>query len=284
MLLFKKVSDLQTYLTHARISGKTISFVPTMGALHEGHLSLVRLAKKETGLCVCSIFVNPTQFNDPKDLEKYPRTPVADIALLNDAACDVLFMPPVEEVYPPGLDVSLALDFNGLDLPMEGAHRPGHFAGMAKVVKRLLDLVQPERLYMGQKDFQQFSIVRHLIDRLEMPIEIVCCPTLREPDGLAMSSRNVRLTPEQRTLAPLIYRTLQEAKAKFATLPPRQIEAEALASLRVPGMMSPEYFEIVDGKTLRPVEAYDSVEFVVACTAARVGEIRLIDNIIFKND
>ena len=282
MLIFKKVADLQAWLNGERNTGKSIGFAPTMGALHDGHLDLVRMAKKECDRAVVSIFVNPTQFNDPKDLEKYPRTPEKDAALLIGVDCDVLFIPPVEEVYPPGLDLTVHLDFGQLDQVMEGEFRPGHFKGMATVVNRLLDIVQPLRLYMGQKDFQQLTIVRNMLAQLHSPVELVMCPTRREADGLAMSSRNVRLSPAMRAAAPVIYQTLVWAKETFPEQAATAVRASATARLSEAGLR-PEYFDIVDGITLQPVERWQDSDFVVACTAAFAEEVRLIDNLIFKS-
>lgn len=281
MLLFKKVADLQAWLNAERSKGQRVGFAPTMGALHDGHLELIRMAKRDGCLAVASIFVNPTQFNDPKDLEKYPRLPEKDTALLLSADCDALFMPPVEEVYPPGINLTIDLDFRQLDKVMEGKFRPGHFKGMATVVHRLLDIVQPQRLYMGQKDFQQLSIVRDMIRQLQMPVELVMCPTMREPDGLAMSSRNMRLSPEMRAIAPVIYQTLQWAKTAFEKKPASEVQAEAMQRLTVAGL-KPEYFDIVDGISLLPVLHRADSNFVVACTAAFAGEVRLIDNLVLK--
>ncbi|MBI5915873.1 MAG: pantoate--beta-alanine ligase [Bacteroidetes bacterium] len=281
MLLFKKTTDLQRYLSACRAEGTSVGFVPTMGALHDGHVSLIRQSVATTRCTVCSIFVNPTQFNEAKDLEKYPRTPEKDILLLMGAGCHVLFMPEVDEVYPDGQKTPLDIDFGYLAQPMEGTHRPGHFEGMAQVVRRLLDIVQPAELFMGQKDFQQFAIVRHMLEQLRSPIKLTMCPTIREADGLAMSSRNMRLTPEQRALAPLIFQTLGNAKANMTTLFAEQIKKEAMLALSVPGIV-PEYFEMVDGRTLRPVGVFEDHEMVVACTAVRVGEVRLIDNLVMK--
>lgn len=284
MYIFQNVADLQHWHRQERQAGKTIGFAPTMGALHEGHLALIRMAKGDCDLAVASIFVNPTQFNDPKDLEKYPRMPEQDTALLIGAHCDALFMPPVSEVYPPDLgDIRVTLDFGVLDKVMEGEFRPGHFQGMATVVKRLLDIVEPDRLYMGQKDYQQLSIVRDMLRQLHSPIELVMCPTLREPDGLAMSSRNLRLTPEFRAAAPVIYQTLLQAGADLPTRDARAVEVAALQRLREAGLR-PEYFDVVDGVTLQPVRAYGDSDFIVACTAAFAGEIRLIDNMVLKRE
>ena len=280
MVIFNKIYDLQYWLAIERRAGNTIGFVPTMGALHEGHLTLVEQAHKTCKQVVVSIFVNPAQFNDPKDLERYPRTPEHDISLLTDIGCDVLFMPEVAEIYPPGKDLTLHLDFGQLDHVMEGHFRPGHFDGMATVVKRLLDIVQPHQLFMGQKDFQQLSIVREMLRLLGSPIELVMCPTIREPDGLAMSSRNTRLTPEMRAVAPVIFQTLNEVRIRFQTENAPQLQAWAMRQLADAGLR-PEYFEIVDGITLRPVSLSDHKDLVVACVAAWAGNVRLIDNLIF---
>lgn len=281
MFIFKKVADLQGWLNAERASGRSIGFAPTMGALHDGHLDLVRMAKRECDRAVVSIFVNPTQFNDPKDLEKYPRTPEKDTALLISAGCDALFMPPVEEVYPPGKDFKINLNFRQLDKVMEGVFRPGHFEGMASVVNRLHDIVHPHRLYMGQKDFQQLTIVRDMLRQLHSPIELVMCPTRREADGLAMSSRNVRLSPDMRAAAPAIYQTLQWAKTAFESQDAATVQAQALEKLTRAGL-KPEYFDIVDGISLLPVPRRADSDFIVACIAAFAGEVRLIDNLILK--
>ncbi|MCB0637818.1 MAG: pantoate--beta-alanine ligase, partial [Lewinella sp.] len=202
MYLFQGVSQLQRHLAAERVNNRTVGFVPTMGALHEGHLALVRQSLAENQVTVCSIFVNPTQFNDSDDLKKYPRTPGKDLEKLAMVGCDVAFLPNVAEVYPPGLDTALPLDLAGLDRSLEGAHRPGHFAGVVQVVKRFLDLVEPHRLYLGQKDFQQQLIIRHMVQALNLPVKVLTVPTVREPDGLAMSSRNTLLDPAIRPAAP----------------------------------------------------------------------------------
>lgn len=281
MLIFKKVGDLQAWHQQMRAAGRTIGFAPTMGALHQGHLELVRLSKRAGEVAVASIFVNPTQFNDPKDLEKYPRTPERDIQLLISADCDALFMPTVEEVYPAGQNMTLRMDFRHLERVMEGVFRPGHFEGMATVVNRLLNIVQPHRLYMGQKDFQQLSIVRDMLRQLRSPIELVMCPTVREPDGLAMSSRNTRLTTDMRAIAPAIYDTLIWARAELPRQPAAAIEAAAMQRLTEAGLR-PEYFEVVDGVSLLPVQHWADSPFIVACTAAFAGDVRLIDNLVLR--
>jgi pantoate--beta-alanine ligase len=283
MLVFKTVAALQSWVQRKRAGGALIGFVPTMGALHDGHLELVRLAKRAGDLAVASIFVNPTQFNDPGDLKKYPRTPGRDLEMLLSVHCDAVFMPSEEEIYPPGRDISVNIDLGILDKVMEGAFRPGHFKGMMTVVKRLLEIVQPDNLYMGQKDFQQLTIVANMIWELGLDVQLVMCHTVREHDGLAMSSRNVRLSPEQRRLAPLIYKTLQEARSHILQQPVSLIAAQAVEQLSAAGFR-PEYFEIVDGYTLQTVSGPSESDLIVACVAAWLGEVRLIDNLILKND
>lgn len=284
MLLFKQVETLQRFLTSEKRKGHTIGFVPTMGALHEGHLALVRKARSENALSVCSIFVNPTQFNEASDLDAYPRLPGPDLEALSSVGNDVVLMPSVEEVYPTGKGGGAPVDLAGLDEPMEGAFRPGHFAGVAQVVNRLLDIVQPHRLYMGQKDYQQAAIIGHLLRETGRPTELRVHPTIREADGLAMSSRNLRLTPDHRERAPIIYRTLQWVREAYLTGEPvPQIEQEALKRLDQPGFRS-EYVQIVDGITLRPAGTPDNHQIVVACLACWAGSVRLIDNLILKDN
>lgn len=281
MYLFQGVSALHAHLRTERVNNRTVGFVPTMGALHEGHLALVRQSLAENQVTVCSIFVNPTQFNDPADLEKYPRTPGKDLELLASVGCNVAFLPSVDEVYPPNLAPMPDIDLAGLDQGLEGAHRPGHFAGVVQVVQRFLDLVEPHRLYLGQKDFQQQLIIRHVVRGLEPPLKVVTVPTVREPNGLAMSSRNVRLPAEVREQAGLIHQTLEQAKDKLETEAPRAVEAWALRHLdQAP--FRPEYFCFVDGTNLQPVHQSGMHDTVVACTAVWAGEVRLIDNLLVK--
>jgi pantoate--beta-alanine ligase len=282
MLVFKKNEDVQDWVDAEKKFGQSIGFAPTMGALHEGHLDLVRLSAQQGNRTVVSIFVNPTQFNDPKDLEKYPRTPGKDLELLLQTSCDVVYMPDVEAVYPPGEDVSLHLDFGSLDKTMEGAFRPGHFAGMATVVHRLLHIVQPDFLYMGQKDYQQLSIVRDMIRQLHLPVDLVMVPTRREADGLAMSSRNVRLTPDMRAVAPVLYQTLQEIRKRLPASTAPALQLWAMDQLRSAGL-EPEYVDIVDGITLLPIENYSDSDHIVVCAAAKAGAVRLIDNVVVNS-
>lgn len=283
MKIFRKVEDLQTCLEQERAAGRHIGFAPTMGALHDGHLELIRMAKRDETFTVASIFVNPTQFNDPKDLEKYPRMPEKDAELLLSVHCDALFMPTVEEVYPPGKDLTLHLDFGALATVMEGEFRPGHFQGMATVVNRLLDIVKPDKLYMGQKDYQQLCIVRNMIGQLQLPVELVMCPTVREADGLAMSSRNLRLTPDMRAAAPIIYASLQALKTEFKKEPAAVVIQKATDRIAGAGLR-PEYVEVVNGITLQRVQNWHDAELIVVCVAAFAGEIRLIDNLVVKGN
>lgn len=283
MLLFKQVADLSHFLQSEKNAGKSIGFAPTMGALHEGHLSLIRQTKKENDCSVCSIFVNPTQFNEASDLEKYPQTPGKDIDLLISVGCDVLFMPMVEQVYPSGQKSDLKFDFGNLDKVMEGEHRPGHFEGVAQVVQRLLDIVQPHNIYMGQKDFQQFTIIQSMLNQTKSETKLKVCPIIREEDGLAMSSRNVRLRPDLRKKATLIHQMLLEAKEKSKTQSPVETKKNAIEKLTLPDFR-PEYFEIADGNTLMPVDNFEDSNYVVACAAVWVGDVRLIDNMILKKD
>ena len=282
MYLFKKVNDLQKYLDKLRNEGNTIGLVPTMGALHKGHVSLIEKSKIDNDCTVCSIFVNPTQFNEEEDLIKYPRTTAEDIQILTSYGSDVLFMPPVNEVYPEGLNTKVTLDFGQLDKTMEGEFRPGHFDGMVQVVNRLANIVEPTKMYFGQKDFQQYALVSNMLMQQKSDIEAVMCPIVREEDGLALSSRNVRLTSDHRKRATIIYKTLLEAKSLIKENTSREVEEIAFKSLSVDGF-KPEYFEIVDGYDLTPVTDFDESDFIVACTAVWAGDVRLIDNMILKN-
>lgn len=285
MYLFKSVRDLNAYLEPYRDKNRSIGFVPTMGALHEGHLSLVRRSLEESQSTVCSIFVNPTQFNEPNDLKHYPRSPESDLEMLYQVGCQAVFMPTVEEVYPNGQapGSTQQLDFGPLATVLEGAHRPGHFRGVAQVVKRLLDIVKPDRLFMGEKDYQQLLIVREMVRQTGISTEVIGCPTVREADGLAMSSRNQRLSPKQREQAAAIYRTLQQAADWATQLPPRKVEEKAMASLREAGL-NPEYFELAETRQLKQVEDVQTSDEVLALAAARIGGIRLIDNYLLKGN
>ncbi|GAA4467527.1 pantoate--beta-alanine ligase [Nemorincola caseinilytica] len=279
MFIFKKVGDLDEYLQKRRADGDKIGFVPTMGALHEGHISLVARCKADGVLSVCSIFVNPTQFNDKNDLARYPVSTEADMELLLRAGCDVLFLPDVSEIYPGGEDKAPVYDFGYLDTILEGAQRPGHFKGVGQVVARLLQIVRPQKLYMGQKDYQQCMVVRRLLQIMGTDTELEICPIIREADGLAMSSRNRRLTEPQRTLAGIIYQCLVSIQAKQGTDNFALVRKECEELLRAKGL-TPEYVSLADARDLRLLDNYEHNTLMVALIAARMGDIRLIDNIL----
>ncbi len=283
MQLFTIFSNLTEFLDTEKQAGHKIAFIPTMGALHEGHISLIELGKKYADITVCSIYVNPSQFNNDDDLKKYPRSFDSDARLLEQVKCDVLFMPDDGEIYPPGLDTTIHLNLANLDQEMEGRFRPGHFKGMLQVVKRLLDIVHPDYLLMGQKDYQQFSLVHHMIGQLQLPVQLIIGPTIREADGLAMSSRNQRLSIEDRKCANAIYKYLLELKSQLYTIAIEHLQNDFMTALKNAGL-KPEYLEIVDGFSLQKVIHPDQHECIVACVAAWVGDVRLIDNLILKGN
>jgi len=256
-----------------------VGFVPTMGALHEGHLSLVREAGKRSGIVIVSIYVNPTQFNDPEDLKKYPKTLDADIAMLNTVKPDALFIPENKDIYPEK-DTRI-FDFGILQNVMEGRHRSGHFNGVAQVVTKLFDLVQPQKAFFGEKDFQQLAIVKKLVELYKYPVEIVSCPIVREKDGLAMSSRNRLLTPEQRIHAPVIAKTLFSAVKLKPKMTPAELKKWVINTLNNDPLISVEYFEIVNSLDLTPVDSWNDPVPKTGCVAVKIGEIRLIDNVFF---
>ena len=279
MKILVSAAELRAYVTAARRAGQRLGLVPTMGALHRGHLALVRTALAATDAVVATVFVNPTQFNNPDDLRLYPRALEADTALLASAGCTALFAPPPEEVYPA--PAVLRFDFGPLEQVMEGAHRPGHFNGVATVVSKLLHLAQPHQAFFGQKDWQQLAVVRQLVADLSFEVEIVGCPTVREPDGLALSSRNRRLTPAGRAVAPLLHQVLQAAAAALAQgTAPAAVQAQALATLSDNPRFTPEYVEIADARTLQPLAAYNPAREAVICLAAHLDGVRLIDNVV----
>lgn len=275
MKILHKISDLQLELNSLKLNGKSIGFVPTMGALHEGHISLVEMARANNDVVVVSIFVNPIQFNNPDDLEKYPRTFETDAVLLEKASCDYIFYPSVNEMYPE--EETQKYNFGPLETVMEGAFRPGHFNGVAIVVKKLFDIVQAGHAYFGKKDFQQLTIIRKLVEIENIPIEIIAGETKREKDGLAMSSRNRRLTQEERKLAPQIYSTLQWIQSNKNKRKPLELEKDALK--RLSKDFKPEYFKIVDGHSLQAIEDWSDTDYPVVCVAALLGAVRLIDNL-----
>ncbi|GGA96652.1 pantoate--beta-alanine ligase [Puia dinghuensis] len=276
MILFKRAGDLGSWLEHQRKAGQTIGFVPTLGALHAGHISLITISKKSTALTVCSIFVNPTQFNDPKDFQKYPVTLEKDIPMLEKAGVDVLFLPDVAEMYPQGTTGLETYDLGPLETLLEGKYRPGHFQGVCQVMRRLLEMVRPDHLFMGSKDYQQCMVVQRLLETIGLPTTLHRCPILREADGLAMSSRNVRLTPDQRANATAIYRALTAIKTGYPAQPiPILIDA-ALHILEAGGFRV-DYVSVADARTLEPLPG-PSPDGAVALIAAFQGEVRLIDN------
>jgi pantoate--beta-alanine ligase len=279
MKQFTGIAETADYLKKQRAKGLTIGFVPTMGALHEGHMNLVRRAKRENDLTVCSIFVNPIQFNNKEDLVKYPRTLSRDLSMLEAEICDVVFTPETAEMYPEGGNTSLDIDFGMLDKVMEGKFRPGHFNGVAIVVKKLFDIVQPDHAYFGKKDFQQLAIIKHMVNMLELPVDIIPCETVRESDGLAMSSRNARLTDAERILASKIYEVLAKVKEKAGIIPVRELSHWAIKKIEEHKGMRVEYFEITDKDGLLPLENWIYKDRAVALTTVFLGEVRLIDNI-----
>lgn len=281
MKIFEKKEDLKRLLDTFSKKKKSIGFVPTMGALHDGHLALVQRAKKENDLVVCSIFVNPTQFNNREDLKKYPRTLKADIRKLESVKCDVLFAPDEKEMYPKNdPEKELEIDFGLLDKVMEGKFRPGHFKGVAMVVNKLFRIVMPQKAYFGEKDYQQLLIIKKMARLLKHRLRIVACATVREKDGLAMSSRNMRLTPEEREQAPFIYRVLKESKSLARKKnSARKLKEWAGKQFSANNYFKLEYFEIADAASLMPIKKWSDAGRAVICIAAYLGKVRLIDNI-----
>ena len=254
-----------------------IGFVPTMGALHAGHRSLVERARRECATVVVSVFVNPTQFNDKTDLKNYPRTPEADLRLLEEVGADYVFMPSVEEVYPE--PDTRTFDFVMIDKVMEGATRPGHFNGVAQVVSRLFDLVKPAKAYFGEKDFQQIAVIREMVRQLRIPVEIIPCPIVRGEDGLALSSRNTLLDTDHRTAAPYIYKVLKAAVEKSHQTTPDQLAAWVTAQVESNPLLKVIYFQVVDAATMQQVRTWEESPAIQGCIAVQAGDIRLIDNI-----
>lgn len=293
MIIIYSIEQLKNYLYNANKRQNIVGFVPTMGALHLGHISLINAAKAQCGLVVCSIFINPTQFNDLNDLQNYPKTFEADCKLLESAGCDIVFAPEISEMYTfEELELKKqniedknwangkTVDFGSLVKVMEGAHRPGHFNGVAQVVSKLFRIVKPDKAYFGQKDFQQLAVIRKMVNQLEMPIEIIACPIIRERNGLAMSSRNERLSISQRNTASLISKTLFEAKELQTVKTIPELKSWAENQLKSETQLELEYFEISDANTLQAIVDYQQAESAVACVALKIGNVRLIDNII----
>ena len=278
IILTNTISETRNTIQQQISEGKTIGFVPTMGALHEGHLTLIRQAANENDFVVVSIFVNPIQFNNPEDLAKYPRTLDDDLQKLEGSGCILVFAPSAEEMYPePDLT---EFDFGQLDKVMEGKFRPGHFNGVAIVVKRLFEIVTPTKAYFGEKDFQQLTILKKMVEMLQIPVNIVSCPIVREPDGLAMSSRNARLTSEERAEAPIIHKALSGVKENYSWFIPDGVKQLVRGEIAENHLFRVEYVDVVDAETLLPFEDWMDVEHAVVCVAAYIGSVRLIDNII----
>jgi len=284
MHIFKKASDIKQFIRNLKAEGHSVGFVPTMGAIHEGHLQLIKRAMSESDEVVVSIFVNPTQFDETSYFSHYPRNTIQDIFLLESIHCPVLFLPSEEEIYPDEILRKRKFDLGYLEKTMEGAHRPGHFQGVAQVISRLLDIIPADRLFLGQKDYQQVKVINRLIhDILNLPLEIVVCPTAREMDGLAISSRNIRLSQEERQAATILYKTLDWAQKASSQLTPKALKNKAMEMLmHVPEISEIGYFEIVNADTLSPVNSWGDSSRIIACLAVRMGEVRLIDNMFIK--
>ena len=280
MEVFSTIKTLREAVSTAKANGKTIGFVPTMGALHEGHLSLIRTAKEHCDTVVVSIFVNPIQFNNPEDLRTYPRTLEADCEKLQTVGCDMVLAPSVEEMYPE--PVTETYNFGELEAVMEGPQRPGHFSGVAVVVRRLFEIVEPAKAFFGEKDFQQLAIIRRLVEQLNLPLEIVPCPIVRADDGLALSSRNMRLSAEARKIAPQIYATLKKAVEQSQSQTIDELKHFVINTLKSFTVFDPEYFEIVNDTTLQPIANWSEARGVVGCIAVWLDGVRLIDVIRFR--
>lgn len=272
-------NELVSLIDNLKKEGKKIGFVPTMGALHEGHLSLVKECKNSSDITVVSVFVNPTQFNDPEDLKRYPRTLEKDVELLKTAGCDIVFAPSVEEIYPE--PDTRKFDFGYLETVMEGAKRPGHFNGVGQVVSRLFDIVSPEKAFFGMKDFQQVAIIKNMVQQLKYDIEIIPCPIIREENGLARSSRNALLDEDHKKNAPHIYATLKKARTFVPEMGVKELKEWITNEINSNPFLEIEYVEIVDDTTLKVIEDWSEPGIKVACVAVYAGKIRLIDNIVF---
>ncbi|HCE55214.1 MAG: pantoate--beta-alanine ligase [Lutibacter sp.] len=277
MLVIAEIKSLQQKIKSLK-NGATIGFVPTMGALHEGHLSLVEMAKKENDIVVVSIFVNPTQFDNADDLINYPKTIEKDLSLLKSFNCDIVFTPTPEEIYANNIQ-SKSFDFDGLEFQMEGKFRAGHFNGVGTIVERLFEIVKPHKAYFGEKDYQQIQIIRKMVEKKNLPVQIISCPIHREKDGLAMSSRNARLTEAQRKAAPFIYETLKKAKIQFGTKNASEVLKWVENEFRNHPLLNLEYVEIADEDTLLPIETKNLTKKYRAFIAVFAGKVRLIDNI-----
>ena len=283
MKVINKTSDLQAIIEQFKNDGKSIGLVPTMGALHKGHLSLVKNSISNNDITVVSIFVNPTQFNNPNDLASYPRTVEKDLELLQTVGCDVVFAPEADDIYSQSeTDSRFEFDFEGLDKVMEGKFRPGHFNGVVQIVSKLFDLVRPNRAYFGEKDFQQLAIIRLMTRRYNLPIEIVPCPIVREDSGLALSSRNSLLKDNEKQVASHIYAVLNESRQFVPQTEVEELKQCVIAAIEQKPELKVEYFDIVDGHTLKSIGKWDESDYVVGCITVFCGNVRLIDNICYK--
>ena len=278
MLIYTKTQEIVRFIAKQRESGLKLGFVPTMGALHAGHISLVEKAKRENDLVIVSIFVNPTQFNNPEDLKNYPRTPEDDHRKLKAAGADLLFEPSVDEIYTHGLQEGKVIDLGKLEHVLEGAHRPGHFKGVVQVVSRLFEIVQPHKAYFGEKDYQQLAVIRKMTSALHDPIEIIGCETMREESGLAMSSRNLRLSPEERETATQIYKAMKYVRDNHKKLGASVALKNAIDTINSHPPLKVEYLEIADAEDLQPIEIADNNKKVRVFAAVFCGKVRLIDN------
>ena len=275
MLVVETIKELKQELE--KYNSKNIGFVPTMGALHDGHISLVKRSVEENDVTVVSVFVNPTQFNDKADLERYPRTEEADKKLLEAAGCDIVFMPQVEEMYPE--EDTRVFNFGSIETVMEGKYRPGHFNGVAQIVSKLFYAVEPTRSYFGEKDFQQVAIIRDMVRQLELPVEIIACPIIREESGLARSSRNELLSAEERKKAALISQVLSKSVNFAKDMSVEEVKNWVIDQFKVDDVFKMDYYDIVDGNTLQSVSSWEDSDYIVGCIAIYCGKIRLIDNI-----
>ncbi|MBK5719497.1 pantoate--beta-alanine ligase [Dysgonomonas sp. Marseille-P4677] len=279
MNLINTVKGVQEMVTSLRKEGKSIGFVPTMGALHEGHLSLVKQCISDNDICIVSIFVNPTQFNNKEDLLKYPRNLEKDCLYLEKAGVHIVFAPSVEEIYPE--PDTRQFDFGQIDKVMEGEHRPGHFNGVAQVVSRLFDVIKPNKAYFGEKDFQQLAIIREMVKQLELDVEIVPMPIVREATGLALSSRNERLNPEQKQDAVKISEIILGLSKNWNEYSVNELKRVVIDKINEVESLQVEYFEIVDGFSLQPIQHWPDTEYAVGCIAVFCGDVRLIDNVTY---
>lgn len=279
MNIIRTVRELKEVMQQHRNQGQSIGLVPTMGALHDGHLSLMAQARRDNDIVVASVFVNPTQFNNPEDLRTYPRTEDADCRAMESAGVDYAFIPTVEEIYPePDTRV---FDLGPVAEVMEGAMRPGHFNGVAQIVSKLFAWSMPTRAYFGEKDYQQIAVIRRMAQLEGFTFDIIACPIKRHEDGLAMSSRNVRLTPEQRAIAPAIRRTLVESLAMKQSATVEQVKRFVVETIDAIPELRTEYYEIVDSLTMQPIQKWEDAETAVGCVTVYCGEVRLIDNITY---